>query len=174
MSVQKSLRGALAGTVAATVMVLEQPLDRRFIDSGYSDVELLGKLVTRGEDWRPIGLALHLQNGALFGALYAHIKPLLPGPAPVRGMLAAVTENTLLWPGVALVDRYHPARNELPKLAGNRAAFAQATIRHAVFGLVLGLLEGALNNRSADEPPDIPVSMNGHGDIEHAVAGASA
>jgi hypothetical protein len=73
------------------------------------------------------------------------------------------------------MDRYHPARKELPKLAGNRSALAQATIRHAVFGLVLGLLEGSLNDRSADEPPGVPVSMNGHGDIEHATAaGASA
>jgi hypothetical protein len=45
----------------------------------------------------------------------------------------------------ALVDRYHPARKELPKLAANRRAFGQATIRHAVFGIVLGLLEDALN-----------------------------
>ncbi len=46
---------------------------------------------------------------------------------------------------VALVDRYHPARKELPKLVANRRAFGQATIRHAVFGIVLGLLEDALN-----------------------------
>jgi hypothetical protein len=47
-----------------------------------------------------------------------------------------------------LVDRYHPARKELPKLAANPRAFGQATIRHAVFGVVLGLLEAALNDRS--------------------------
>jgi hypothetical protein len=49
-----------------------------------------------------------------------------------------------------LFDRYHPARKELPKLAANRRAFGQATIRHAVFGIVLGLLEDALNGRSAE------------------------
>jgi hypothetical protein len=48
-----------------------------------------------------------------------------------------------------LVDRYHPARSELPKLAANRQAFAQATIRHAVFGIVLGVLEDALDHGSA-------------------------
>ena len=48
-----------------------------------------------------------------------------------------------------LVDPYHPARKELPKLAASRRAFGQATIRHAVFGLVLGLLEHALTDRSA-------------------------
>jgi hypothetical protein len=49
----------------------------------------------------------------------------------------------------ALFDRYHPARKELPKLAGNRRAFGQATIRYAVFGIVLGLREDALNDPSA-------------------------
>jgi hypothetical protein len=57
-------------------------------------------------------------------------------------------EHVATWPTVALIDRYHPARNELPKLA-NRRAFGQATIRHAVFGIVLGLLEEALNDGSA-------------------------
>ena len=175
MSVQKSLRGAVAGAVAATAMTLEQPLDKRLFDSDYDDVEILGKLVTRGHEWRPIGTALHVQNGAVFGAIYAQLKPFLPGPAPVRGLLAGLLEHVLTWPTVALIDSYHPARKELPKLTGNRAAFAQATVRHAVFGLVLGLLEDMLNDRSADEPPEIPSSMNGHGDIEHAAAaGASA
>jgi hypothetical protein len=44
-------------------MTLEQPLDQRLFDSKYDDVEILGKLVTRGDDWQPIGLALHVQKG---------------------------------------------------------------------------------------------------------------
>ena len=155
-------------------MALEQPLDKRLFDSDYDDVELMGKLVTRGDRWPAVGLALHVQNGALFGALYAQLKPFLPGPAVLRGVLAGLAENTLLWPAVELIDRHHPARKELPRLAGDRRAFAQATARHVLFGAVLGLLEDALNDRSADEPPDIPVSMNGHGNIERAVASASA
>jgi hypothetical protein len=174
MSVERSLRGAVAGAVAATVMGLEEELDRRLFDSDYSDVEILGKLVTHGEEWRPIGFALHVQNGALFGALYAQLKPFLPGPAPVRGLLWALAEHGLTWPSVALIDRYHPARKELPALTGNRRALAQATLRHAVFGIVLGALEGVLNDRSADEPPGVPVSSNGHGNIEHAVASTSS
>jgi hypothetical protein len=38
---------------------------------------------------------------------------------------------------------------ELPKLAANRRALGQATIRHAVFGIVLGLVGDTLNDRSA-------------------------
>jgi hypothetical protein len=143
---QASLRGAAAGVVATAVMTLEQPLDKRLFDSRYDDVEILGKLVTRGDDWQRIGFALHLQNGAIFGAAYARLKPSLPGPPVLRGLLVGLVEHVAAWPTVALIDRYHPARKELPKLAANRRAFGQATIRHAVFGIVLGLLEDALND----------------------------
>jgi hypothetical protein len=146
---QTSLRGALAGAVATVVMTLEQPLDKRLFDSKYDDVEILGRLVTRGEDWQPVGFALHVQNGAILGAGYARLSPSLPGPAALRGLLGGLIEHVATWPMTALVDRYHPARKQLPKLAGNPRAFCQATIRHAVFGVVLGSLEGALNGRSA-------------------------
>jgi hypothetical protein len=106
--------------------------------------------VTRGNYWQPIGFALHVQNGAILGAAYAGLKPSLPAPAVLRGLLAGLIEHIATWPMVALVDRYHPARKELPKLAGNRRAFGQATTRHALFGIVLGLLEDALNHRSAE------------------------
>jgi uncharacterized protein DUF6789 len=146
---QTSLRGAVAGGVATVVMTLEQPLDKRLFDSEYDDVEILGKLVTRGDYWRPIGFALHVQNGAIFGAAYTRLKPSLPGPAVLRGILVGLIEHVAAWPLTLLFDRYHPARDELPRLAANRRAFGQATIRHAVFGIVLGLLEHALNDRRA-------------------------
>src|SRR3954451_16038676 len=144
---QTSLRGGVAGAVATVVMTLEQPLDKRLFDSDYDDVEILGKLVTRGDDWRPIGFALHVQNGALLGAAYARLQPSLPGSAVLRGLLASLVEHVAAWPLTVLFDRYHPARKELPKLAASRRAFGQATVRHAVFGIVLGLLEDALNDR---------------------------
>ena len=146
---KSALPGGVAGAAATVVMTLEQPLDKRLFDSKYDDVEILGKLVTRGDHWRPIGLALHVQNGAIFGAAYARLKPSLPGSAVIRGLLAALIEHVAAWPLTVLFDRYHPAREELPKLATNRRAFGQATIRHAVFGIVLGLLEHALDDRRA-------------------------
>jgi hypothetical protein len=142
---QTSLRGAVAGAVATVVMTLEQPLDKRLFDSEYDDVEILGKLVTRGDHWQPIGFVLHVQNGAIFGAAYARLKPSLPGPPVVRGLVVGLVEHVAAWPLTVVFDRYHPARDELPKLAASRRAFGQATIRHAVFGIVLGILEDALN-----------------------------
>jgi hypothetical protein len=146
---QTSLRGAVAGAVATVVMTLEQPLDKRLFNSEYDDVEILGKLFTRGDYWRPIGFALHVQNGAIFGAAYARLKPSRPGSAVLRGLKVGLIEHVAAWPLTAVFDRYHPAREELPKLAANRRAFGQATIRHAVFGIVLGLIEDALSDRSA-------------------------
>jgi hypothetical protein len=145
---QTTVRGGIAGAVATVVMTLEQPLDKRLFDSKYDDVEFLGKLFTRGDDWRPIGFVLHVQNGAILGAAYARLKPSLPGPAVVRGLVLGLAEHVAAWPLTVLFDRYHPARSELPKLATNRRAFGQATIRHAVFGIVLVVLEDALNDRS--------------------------
>jgi hypothetical protein len=65
--------------------------------------------------------------------------------------MAAQVENFGLWPLVALTDRYHPARDELPRLGGDRAALAQATWRHALFGVLLGALEHRLRTI---RPPD--------------------
>ncbi|MGH2988542.1 MAG: hypothetical protein ACRDMA_01585 [Solirubrobacterales bacterium] len=145
----QSVDGALAGATAAAVWALQQPLDKRLIGTTYDDVELLGKLVTRGPSWPVAGLAIHVANGALFGALYTHVKPYLPGPPAGRGLAAAMVEHFGLWSLARLTDRFHPARAELESLAGNRRALAAATWRHAVFGLILGLLEHRMTGRGA-------------------------
>ena len=174
MTLERSLRGAVAGGIAAAVWAAQQPLDKQFFDLDYDDTELLGKLVTSGPEWRAIGWGLHIQNGAAFGAAYAHARPFLPGPPAGRALLAALAEHAALWPLVRASDRLHPAHQELEPLSGNGRAFAQATWRHLLFGLVLGELERRLNPEDEFEPPGVPVSSNGHGDIEHAAAGAGA
>ena len=56
-----------------------------------------------------------------------------------------MVEHLTTWPVTVAVDRVHPARNELPDLWGNGRAFAQATWRHLLFGIVLGELERRFN-----------------------------
>jgi hypothetical protein len=172
---RRTARGALAGAVAAGVWALQQPLDQRIFGVAYDDTELLGKLITRGPAWRPVGLALHLANGAAFGAAYAQVAPGMPLPVWARGPAAALTESFGTWPLAGLSDRLHPARDELPTLRGNRAALAQATWRHLLFGTVLGELERRLNPPPAEEVIEMEhvVSTNGHGKIEHAFIVAS-
>ena len=157
LDLRRMQRGALAGGIAAAAWALQQPLDKRAFGCDYDDVELLGRAVLpragRGR-WYPAGLLVHVQNGALFGAVYAGaLAPRLPVPPAVRGPLVAQVENFSLWPLGRLSDRFHPARAELPRLTGNRRALAQATWRHLLFGVVLGELERQLN----PEPAAVPV-----------------
>ena len=172
MELQRSVNGALAGAVGAAVWAAQQPLDKRVFGSTHDDVELLGKLVTRDSAWPLAGLAIHIQNGALFGGLYAQARPFLPGPPLARAVVAAMAEHLASWPLGRLSDRYHPARGELPTLRGNTRAFAQSAWRHFLFGAVLGELERRLNAQDRYEPLEVPVSSNGHGNIEQAAVGA--
>ena len=81
MELRRIPSGALAGAVAAAIWAAQQPLDKKVFGSDYDDVELLGKLVTRDSGWQAAGLAIHMTNGAAFGAVYALVRPLIPGPA---------------------------------------------------------------------------------------------
>ncbi len=159
--------------MAAGIWAAEQPLDKRLLDSPYDDVELLGKAVTRGDGWYPIGLAIHVSNGALFGAVYSNVAGYLPVPRVLRGPVVALSEHVALWPLGSLSDRLHPARRELPELRGNARAFAQSAVRHLLFGLVLGELERRLNAAPETAPPptELNFSTNGQGSLERAVTG---
>jgi hypothetical protein len=170
----RTLRGAFCGAAAAAVWALEQPLDKLLLASDYDDVEILGRAVVRGDGWYPAGFAFHLLNGAVFGAAYSNLAPVLPIPPVTRGPALAIGEQLATWPLGSLSDRFHPARKKLPALVGNRSAFIQATIRHLLFGIVLGELERRVNATPEPKPPavDTDFSTNGHGSIEHAVSSA--
>ena len=135
-------RAALAGSAAAIVWAAQEPLDQRVFGYGYSDVAVLGKGVARGRAWRPVGLAFHAVNGAIFGLAFHEARRRLPVGSRKLGVGMAVVEHLALYPLCFFVDRYHPARGEpgVPPLLTSRRAFAQATLRHALFGVVLGSL----------------------------------
>jgi hypothetical protein len=153
----RTLRGAVCGAVAAGVWALQQP-------------------VVRGDGWVAAGVAMHLQNGAMFGAVYANIAPAIPIPPMLRGPALALAEHVALWPLGRVSDRFHPARKELPTLTGNRRAFAQGAWRHLLFGIVLGELERRVNAVPEPAPlaPEAEYSSNGHGSLEQAVSAESA
>ena len=133
-----------AGAAAATVWGLLEPLDRRLFGCDYSDIAVLGKFATRGPNWRLAGFAVHAVNGAVFGLVYETVRRHVPYDARRLSLAMALAEHVALYPLSTLIDRYHPARGEpgVPPLIGNPRAFGQATVRHAVFGLVLGRLAG--------------------------------
>ena len=142
MHASRKLRSAAAGATAATLWGLLEPLDKRLFGCDYSDIALLGKAVTRGRRWRSAGFAIHALNGAIFGLVFDGVRWRVAIQPRRLALGMALAEHLTLYPLCYFVDRHHPARGQegLPQLLTNRRAFAQATARHVVFGLVLGQL----------------------------------
>jgi len=135
------LRAIGAGAASALVWAALEPIDRTLFRHDYSDVAVLGKAFTRGPAWRPLGVALHALNGAIFGAVYYEIARRVSRDPRRLALDLALLEHLTLFPTGRLVDRYHPARGEpgVERLF-SLPAFGQATIRHALFGKLLGAL----------------------------------
>lgn len=134
-------KSTAAGALATVVWGALEPLDMRLFHHDYSDIAVLGKAFTRGRSWRPLGFAIHAVNGAVFGLAYHEARRRLPIEERRLALGMALAEHVALFPLGALADRYHPARGErgVAKMFHPRA-FAQATARHALFGLLLGRL----------------------------------
>jgi|SRR5579884_2217723 len=131
-------RGGIAGAVAATAWTFCDPLLQLAFGTPYADAELLGPFITQGRLEPLADLVTHAAGGFAFGWAFGRL-----GGRGVRdGVVAALAENTALWPALAIVDRIHPKRRsgEWPPLVGNPRVFAQATAGHAIFGVFLGLL----------------------------------
>ena len=130
-----------AGALATVVWGLLEPLDMRLFNHDYSDIAVLGKAFTRGPGWRPLGFAIHASNGAMFGFAFHEVRRRLPIEQRRLALGMALAEHLTLFSLGALADRYHPARGEpgVAKMFHPRA-FAQATLRHTLFGLLLGRL----------------------------------
>jgi hypothetical protein len=141
-SMSSRARAAVAGAVAATAWSALEPIDKRLFRCHYSDVALLGKAVTRGRGWLPLGLAMHAVNGAIFGLAFYEVRRRVPIEPRRLALGMALAEHVALYPLAYFVDRYHPARGEpgVPPLLTNARAFGQATARHALFGVLLGRL----------------------------------
>ena len=85
---------------------------------------------------------MHVANGAVAGLIFWAIYDRIGGNVFWLAVAFAMAEHLLTYPLTLLTDRYHPARGapELPPMSRSGRAFAQATFRHLLFGVVLGLL----------------------------------
>jgi hypothetical protein len=95
-------------------------------------------MVTRTRAWPVAGIALHLANGAVFGALFERAR--LRGVK--SGVVAAQVEQCALWPAYAVVDRVHPDRRDgtWPPLLRSPRVAVYGVVVHAIFGATLGAL----------------------------------
>ena len=134
----RNVRGGIAGAVAATLWTAADPVLERAFGTPYADAKLLGPFITEGSLEPLANAATHAAGGFAFGYLFTR----LGGRGVKNGVVAALAENTLFWPGLAVFDRIHPKRRrgEWPPLVSNPRVFAQATTGHVLFGVLLGLL----------------------------------
>ena len=133
-------RAAAAGAGAALAWAALEPLDKRLFRLDYSDVALLGKLVTRSRWWPAAGLALHLANGAAFG-LRSTRRAAEPTRRRATRRLAGARRE-LRDVSARLPARAVASGSGQPGLAPfwNVRGLTQATARHGLFGIVLGRL----------------------------------
>jgi hypothetical protein len=146
------MRGMVAGIVAAGVWAAAEPaLGRAFGIPWYSDRRLLGGLFRVGPD---AAVALHLANGALFGAAFERLG--LRGP--VKGVAMAQAESLGLWPWMAVIDHVHEDRRAgtWPPLLRNGRVFAYEVTVHALFGAVLGGLVSSSSERAPSPLHEVP------------------
>lgn len=129
------MRAAAAGATAAAVWAAAEPGLRRLFGTPYSDVRLLGAPLSLRR-WRLAGTVAHIANGAAAGVVFGRLG--LRGWK--AGIAAAQLESAALWPGMVVVDRYHPDRRSgaWPPLLLNPRVFGQEVAAHAIFGAVLG------------------------------------
>ena len=135
----RTSRGAVAGAAAAAAWAgADRLFLQRLFGTPYSDSRVLSPYVARGRLESVLGVALHTAVGAVFGAACVRFG----GRGWRDGVAAAVAENGVAWPALAVVDRTHPWRKDgrWPPLVTNGRVFAQATTGHALFGALLGLL----------------------------------
>jgi hypothetical protein len=131
------VHAALAGITAAAIWAAAEPALRRLFDTPYTDVRLIGAPLSR-RHWRLVGTTLHLLNGAAAGVAFRRVG--LRGWK--AGVIAAQIESVAVWPGMVVVDRFHPDRRSgaWPRLLRNPRVFGPEAVAHAIFGAVLGVL----------------------------------
>jgi len=134
------VRAAAAGAAGAAAWVVVEPAIGRAFGSPHRELRLVGGLLAPERVWLPVGLAVHLANGAVFGIAFDR----LGGRGIRAAVIAAQVENAVLWPAMILVDRLHPdvRSGRWPRLARNRRVVAHEVAGHLVFGLVMGGLLG--------------------------------
>jgi hypothetical protein len=135
-------RALLAGATASAVYAGEMYLDIALTGNPLDDVQLLeGALRGRKARVPLLGMSVHLLNGGALAVVYALVKPLLPGPHWVKGLLFGALFLVGVWPLTPALDRIHPLikRGDLPRF-NTPVALGQNIARHLLFGLVLGLL----------------------------------
>ncbi len=139
-STHRSAAGIVAGLVAGLAFLIAMAFDIALTRYKSNDLRLLSGMVPGGRRvWPILGTGMHMFNGALLGAVYAHIEDRFPGPGWLKGTIFGLVENMVLWPIITVLDRIHPEIKRGTLQPFNRfVPFMQEIFRHIVYGAVLG------------------------------------
>jgi hypothetical protein len=136
-------RALLAAAGAGTAYLGAMWLDSELSSHPFNDLKLVGQpFTTRSPQWIIQGLVAHYGMSAIMALAYASwAGRWLPGPGWFKGLLFLQLENTILYPGAAIIDPFHAGvrSGQLPSLL-NWKTFKGQVVRHLAFGLALGLL----------------------------------
>jgi hypothetical protein len=139
-STHRFAAGIVAGSIAGFAFLVAMAIDLALFRNKTNDLRLLSGMMPGGSRlWPVLGTAMHMFNGALLGAVYAHIEHKFPGPGWLKGTVFGLVENMFLWPIIMVLDRIHPEIKRGNLEPFNRLVpFMQEVSRHIVYGAVLG------------------------------------
>lgn len=134
----------VSGLVAGAGFLVAMAADLAVVKNQADDLILLGGMApVEPKYWRPLGVFLHFGNSVALALAFNRLwRPrVLVNHRYLSGLAFIQVENALLYPLVLLIGRFHPARRA-GKLANfwNPVVFLQEVSRHAVYGLLLGIV----------------------------------
>lgn len=137
---RRLLAGAGGGIAGAAAYAAVLKIDLKVFGHQTDDLVLIGRLITGNDERiRPIGLGIHLINGAALGVLYSLVaEEHMPGSPVGKGLTFALLETFTLYP-IAILQQIHPGFRE-GRLESylTPVAFAQQIVRHIAYGAALG------------------------------------
>ncbi len=137
----RAIAGGLAGLVGGLAHAVMNEVDRRLLQHDADDLTMLGGVISDDRDTaRTIGIGMHLNFAAAFGAAYAVLlRPEDDAGAMRKAIGAAMVENFGLYPLVFPLERYHPyIRDGRIDRFQHPLALLEATLRHLALGAGIG------------------------------------
>ena len=133
----------IAGLVGTAVMTLLMMIAPKMGMPKMDIMGMLGSMFTENEtSARAIGAVVHFMMGAIFGIIYALLWGLGIGQITVLwGIIFGIVHAIIVIVVMPMMMRMHPRP---PEMAGGPMVSIGQLMGHAVFGIVVALVYGAL------------------------------
>lgn len=139
MDVVAAVIAGLLGTAVMTLLMTMAPM----MGMPKMDImNMLGTMVTEGENARLVGGLIHFVMGAIFGLIYAFLwSSVIGSPTLVWGLVFGLVHGVITMVTMPMMMNMHPRP---PKMEGGMMTAVGQLLGHAVFGIVVALTYAAL------------------------------